>query len=239
MTENDWGRFYELDDNDGIILPPRAYYYRDMLTGNWADLALGMTYCVQKTDVDPGNDNTAMVNEQLQNTGSTNLFHFGLSSSNGGSGVPDLYDNQNFLGLRGIEGTTSQLIASSSLLTYLAATKITQGAIQTAGSQTSIPMRSAHVGANAFCRLGVRLTHDRFRSKLYVHISYEASIDPTDAEDVAELRTFLQAISNSSGNTFMVFNGITSVSQFRSFFLYWPFLLNRVKLHCVGAVKIG
>lgn len=236
MTENDWGRFYELDTNDGVILPVRAYYYRDMQTGNWADLIIGMTYCAQKND-DP--DNQAIVNEQLTNSGSTNLFHFGLSSANGNTAVPDLYEGQNFLGLRGMEGTTSQLIAGSAQLTYLSASKIIQGQRETQGTHTSIPMRSAHDGDSAFSRLAIRFTHNRFTSKLYVHVSYETAIDPTDVEDVAQLKDFMQAVSNSEGDTTMVFSNVTSVSQFRSFFLFWPFLLNRVKLHCVGAIKIG
>jgi len=234
MTEEDWGRFYSLDDNDGVILPSVSYYQRGMYTGNWADLIIGITYSVQKDENDPADDNEPMVDEQRMNTGSTNLFHFGLSDN---KYPPDFMEGQNFLGARGIAGTTAQLIASSEQLTYNQMSRIQTGSVQQLGSMFSMPMRSAHVGDEPFSRFGIRFTFDRHNSILRVNKSQENTLDVTDTNDITSLKTFMQAIPNTTNNAVLFPNFVTT-KIFTSLLVYWPFTLNRFKIQCIGAIKM-
>lgn len=242
-TDEDWGRLYQYagSGDAGMIMPIRSYYYRDFNSGRWVDFIIGMIYAVKGT-TDEEDDEEVMVNEKLNNSASTNLFHFGLSYQHLTTGAVDLDETktQKFLGLRGEVASNSQLLAGASdQLTFLRPTLIQKGKTTMSGATISIPMNNA-ASSEPFSMLAVRFTHNPNTGKVYIHYAYDAAIaQPVDeADNLVVLKAHMLTVSNLETDTTNVLSNIWSVADFKSFFLYWPFLLNRLKLHCVGALKM-
>src|SRR6516225_3244415 len=92
-TAADWGQLYQFNGTGdaGLILPPRAYYFRDFFSGQWNDMSIGIIHCECGTS----GSTSALVNERQLEDNLANLFNFGISQSL--SSAIDVAGNPNFV----------------------------------------------------------------------------------------------------------------------------------------------
>lgn len=233
-TDADWGRIYQFNTtgDSGLIMPFRSYYFRDFFVGSWLDMSIGLVYA------NCGNtgDYSVLVDERQKEITPENLFHFGLSQSN--SGVIDVANNPVFLGLRGIMGGVTQIMGSAKQLSYVLNTLVNQGTTQLSGNAQTLNLQ-AGTDDTTFQMIGLRFTFNPQTNELYVNFAQQSNVTLTaDAQDYPILQPFLEGISNLQSTADVVFN-LPSTSNFSSYYIYWPYLTNKLKLHCIGAIKMG
>lgn len=229
--EQSWGHIYSLGSDAGLVMPFRSFYFRDFFPTAWTDLAIGMIY----SNCGAGGDTSSVVDERLVEDKISNLFHFGMSQSVGIS-VP-VADNPLFIGLRGILDGVTQIMTSPLQLAQLSMTLVKDGSTSTDGDLIQLPLAQG-AGGTPFNMVGIRFTFDRVNGLVYVNYATDtafaipADTDPTILED------FLGGMSNLQADAIATF-GISNVTNFKTFYIYWPYLTNKLKLHCLGAVKYG
>lgn len=234
-TDETWGRLYKFGGTGdaGLIMPPRSYYFRSFNAGNWTNLVIGMIY----TGTANASENTAVVNETLSSLNFGNLFHFGLSKANS-DGTIDVEDNQNFLGMRGLHNSAHQIFNSPSpaVITQVALTSVKNSAVDEDGSAFSVPL-TRHATNPLFSMIGMRFMRNTTtnRVKIFYEIDESVELDGTPP-DSEILQTFLEQLSNDPNDAQGDF-AIPSVSNLTTFYIFWPWLLNRMKLQAIGAIK--
>lgn len=233
-TDADWGRLYKFNTigDSGLVMPPRSYYFRDFIPGAWTDMAIGFIFatCGNTGDLSTLND------ERLASSTPANLFHFGLSKSSGST--INVGTNPNFLGLRGQIGSTPQILSASKLLTRNILTCVNYGGTQLGSSAYDFNLTEG-VTATPFNMIGLRCIYDPTTNLVCVNRAVSNGITlADDAANITTLTTFLEGISNDvtfPNARFSIYN----ITNFTTFYIFWPYLLNRLKLHCVGAIKLG
>lgn len=233
-TDADWGRLYKYNtvSDSGLIMPPRSYYLRDFLSGSWTDLAIGMIYCGCGLASDTAN----MVAERMDETAIANLFHFGLTRSVNSD--IDVAGNPNFLGLRGIYNSVTQITTSPLQLASLANTLVKDDNTLTNGSGFTMPFTQGVSGA-PFNALGLRFTFDNVNHRIYINVNTLLGFDlANDAENISVMTNFLSAMSNLPGTASANF-ALNNIVNFKTFYIFWPYILNRLKLQCIGVRKFG
>lgn len=229
-TAAEWGQLYQFNTTGdaGLIMPPRSYYIRDFITGAWTDLAIGAIICATAAT----GKQDAIVAERQSEIIPANLPHFGLSQS-----VDDLIDvnsNPFFVGIRGILGSLTQVMTSPAQIAYLQA--IYNGNPQ--GAAQILPLSSG-TDDTAFVMWGLRFAYNPGNSTLYINFATQTGVTLTvDSDDETILNPFLQGISNSTSTAIASFV-IENLSDFRTFYIYWPYILNQLKLHCVGLIQFS
>lgn len=232
-TDEDWGRLYQFDTTGdaGLVMPPRSYYFRDFHAGSWVELAVGIFYCARGST---GDDESPIVDERLPETNRGNLFHFGISQSQGSS--IDVVNNPYFVGIQSILGGLTEIDAGGSAIDSLTMCLKNGTDVQVEGSPIVLPL-SHGISGTPFSFVGLKFIYDSVAGILYVNYETDATLSLADEEaNITEMTSRLLAISNSTVGSHAQFN-ITSLLNFKTFYLYWPFLDNRLKLHTVGAVK--
>lgn len=231
-TDADWGRLYLFDDTEdaGLIMPPRSYYFRDFFSGGWTQLAMGLIHCA----TEDGGETDPVVNETKASNLVANLFHFGLTESGGGT-VP-VAANPEFLGIRGRLNGSPSLLLSGPKLTDNEYVCIRSGGAQRSGSGIEIPL-SDGISASPFTMMGLKFIFDVENDRLHLHFATEEGVSLADEdENVEKLTTFLNDMPETTSGSDADFY-ITNLSSYKSYYIYWPYMLNRLKLHCVGAIK--
>lgn len=229
-TAAEWGQLYQFNTTGdaGIIMPPRSYYIRDFITGEWNDLAIGAIICATAAT---GTQN-AIVAERQSEIIPANLPHFGLTQSM--NDLVDVNNNPFFVGIRGILGSLTQVMTSPAQIAYLQA--IYNGNPQ--GAAQILPLSSG-TDDTKFVMWGLRFTYNPGNSTLYINFATQTGVTLTvDSDDETLLNPFLQGISNSTSTAIASFV-IENLSDFRTFYIYWPYINNLLKLHCVGLVQIS
>lgn len=234
-TDADWGRLYKFDTtgDSGIIMPPRSYYFRQFIPGNYVNLAIGMIFatCGNTGDTSTLND------ERLNSSSPANLFHFGLSNALSTNTI-DVATNPNFAGIRAILSSNTQLLASSKTVTQTKGTLVSNGVTQTGGSIHDFNLTEG-VTATPFNMIGLRFVFDPIAQILYMNRAVSNGIALADDDaNVSTLETFLLSITNDIVTPYAALN-LASIANLKTFYVYWPYILNRLKLHCVGALKLN
>lgn len=234
-TDAEWGRLYKFNTtgDSGIVMPPRSYYFREFIPGQYVDLAIGMIFatCGNTGDTSTLND------ERLNSTSPANLFHFGLSNALSTNTI-NVGANPYFAGIRAILSSNTQLLESSKTVTQTKGTLVNGGALQTSGSIHDFNLTEG-ITATPFNMIGLRFIHDPVAGVLYMNRAVSNGIAlADDAANVSTLETFLLGISNDIVAPYASFN-LPTIANFKTFYVYWPYLLNRLKLHCVGALKLN
>lgn len=233
-TDSDWGRLYQFNTSGdtGLVMPYRSYYFRPFFSGGWTDLAIGLIYGTW------GNtgDLSDVVAERLGGTAPTNLFHFGLTQT---SGSPfDVNANQNFLGIRGILGGNTEITTSPLQLGVLQFTRVYNGQSDQDGQPVVMPLTQG-VSDTPFAMIGLRFTFDPTTNLVYANFNSNAAVGLSDdTADITTLKPFMDAIPNTVDNALFSFS-ISDTSRLRSYYIYWPYLTNRLTLYTVGAEKYG
>lgn len=234
-TAADWGQFYQFDDsnsNSGLVMPFRSYYLRDFFSGGWNDLAVGVLHC---SCGNTGNF-SALVDERQLEDDIDNLPHFGISQSNQSS--IDVLNNPYFVGVRGIKSGLTQLVSDLNQIMYVQPTFVNNGVDQSAGAGIILPLSST-ITSTPFSMWGVRVTFDPVQQQIYINFASQTGIaTQADSADQALLNTFLSGISNVQSDALASFP-CNNVNNFSTFYLYWPYISNKLKLHCVGLLKFG
>jgi len=232
-TDEDWGRLYNFDTTGdaGLVMPPRSYYFRNFFAGSWTDMAIGMIYnaCANASDT------ADVVPERLDEITPANLPHFGLSKSVGG--VIEVAENPHFVGIRGILGGVTQLLHSPKQLGQFYPTLVNKDATTINGAPFQIPMEQG-VSGTPFSAIALRFVYDVLNGRLHMNINMTASIAlADDAANTTAMETLINGTSNSLASDAVW--TVSKVTDFTAFYIFWPYLNNRLKLHCVGAKKFG
>lgn len=234
-TAADWGQFYAFGGSGdaGLIMPPRSYYFRDFLNGSWQNIVIGFLYSCTATT---GTYDDVVAERQAEST-FANLFQFGISQDSGGSmNIPSQY----FMGLAGIIGGVTQIVpdASAPYLAQLQMTLVNNNATSANGSLISLGLNQGS-GGTPFAMIGIRFIFNPINQTLSINFAQQTNIAlADDTADVPTLQPFLQAISSdevSPSAQFLLNNN----SQFKNFFIYWPYILNQLKVHCVAAIQLN
>lgn len=231
-TDADWGRLYKYNTTGdaGIVMPLRSYYFRDFFAGEWQNIAIGLIY--RNSGI--ANDTSDVVNERQVEIIVANLFHFGLSKSTGNT-IP-VADNPFFLGLRGILNGVTEITASPLQLADLLPTLVDANFLQTAGSPIQFVLQKGTSGT-PFAMIGLRFVFDPLSSKVYVMKDTNPALALADEDaNVTTLTTFLAGISSNPTDAIASFPLSTTINL-SSYYVYWPYLENKLMLHCVGAIK--
>lgn len=240
MDSLTWGRSYSFNGSgdQGIVMPPRAYYFRDFNFGSWTDVSIGFAYCACETPTEEMDSFQADTVNEVENPISvSNLFHFGLIKK--GLQEVDMNNLTQFVGMRSLMGGNSQLFGPpTKQLVGLQATLVQQSHEQLQGSTISIPLPCG-VSFTPFALFGIRLSLNKSSGQLVMNFNTQTAVEDTVNDMRTVLKDFLLAIPNTATGSARTFNGIYSTAPFSSYFIYWPFLLNRLKLQAVGGVKIG
>lgn len=234
-TDQEWGRLYKFNGTGdaGLIMPPRSYYFRDFVAGGWSNVAMGLIFC--NNNGTSGGDTSNVVNERLSEDAVVNLPHFGLSKSVGG--VIDPSSNANFIGLRGALGGVCQLIASSSTLGAMLMTLVHGGADNTNGVPIQLKINYG-VSSTPFAIMGIRFIYDAATHKVYMFYDSDNGIAlADDAANQTTLNAYLDAIPSDITTATASFSLPEGTADFSSYYIFWPYLVNRLKLHCVGMKK--
>lgn len=233
-TDEDWGRLYNFDTTGdaGLVMPPRSYYFRNFFAGAWTDMAIGMIYCACANT----GDENVVADERQSETNVANLPHFGLSRSSGGT--IDVANNTSFVGIRGVMGGVTQLLHSPKQLAVLMPTYVHNAVTQTDGDPITLPMEQG-ITATPFSAVGLRFIYDVLNGRLHMNINTVASLALANtAANTSEMTDLLDGTSNSiiaSDASWTVPN----VAALSCFYVFWPYINNRLKLQCVGAKKYG
>lgn len=233
-TDADWGRLYNFDTTGdaGIVMPFRSYYIRDFFSGGWQDIGIGLIHC------ECGNtgDYSALVTERQDESAVVNLPHFGLSKSVGG--VIDPANNQFFAGIRGIKGSVTQVMSSPDQIAYMQPVVVENGIDNPQGAAIIVPL-STGINSTPFTMWGLRLTYSPGTGLLYLNFASQTGVALVDdPSNVTTLNTFLQEISNAQSDALASFP-VTNIADFSTYYIFWPYLKNKIKLHCVGLTKFG
>lgn len=234
MTDQDWGRlyYYQGTGDPGLIMPPRSIYLRDFITNAWTDIAIGMAYCGCGLD-DPV---APLVYERMDEALITNLFHFGLT--NGVNNNIDVGNNPYFLGIRGIQDSVAQLTTSPKRIFALANTLVNDETTTINGDALELPL-SDGVSDLPFNMIGLRFNYNPVNHTVRINISTQLNINlPTFNENISIMKEFLAGIPTGLGTASAVFT-INNVAKYKTFYIYWPYVFNRLKLHCLGVRKFG
>lgn len=231
-TDADWGRLYSYDTtgDDGLVMPFRSYYFRNFFT-NWKELAMGFIY----RNCGAGGDYSDITAERQAETQIANLPHFGLSYSQGGS-IP-VATNPYFVGLRGVRNGVTQINASPTLtLNQLRLVSCFNGNDDVRGLNFSIPLKQG-VQANPFAMLGIRFVINQTDGKLYVAIKFNQNVALADeAANTTTLTDFLATITRNPPEMDAAFANY-NITNLNAFFIFWPYLNNKLILQTVGAIK--
>lgn len=233
-SDADWGRLYNFNTTGdaGLVMPFRSYYFRNFFSGGWTDLSMGLIYCAC------GNtgDTSALINERLPETTPANLPHFGLTSAP--NNVIDVANNPNFVGLRGMLNGITQVMTATSNLGNLQLTMVSGGNTNTGGSAVLLPLNQGVTGT-PFSALGIRFIHNPSIGRLYVNYTLTPTLAlANDADNTTQMLALLNGISPNVGDAKASF-ALANTSLFSSYYLFWPYLTNKLKLQCVGAIKNG
>lgn len=234
MDDSSWGRLYKFNTsgNTGLVLPPRAYYFRPFFSGGWTDLAIGLIYgsCGNDGDLSDIND------ERIEGTSPTNLFHFGLTKTEGSPF--DVNANPNFLGIRGILNGNTQINSSPLQLGVMQLTRIYNEQVGQSGQPVIMPLTQG-VSDTPFAMIGLRFTFEPTTNLVYANFDSNPSVALVDdTADVSTLKTFMDAIPNTQATAISSFF-IEDTANLSSYYLYWPYMTNRLTLYTVGAEKYG
>lgn len=233
-TDADWGKLYSFSSDAGLLMPFRSYYIRDFVAGDWNDFAIGLILLAHGTTTPPSD----LVNERQSETDPSNLFHFGLTTDNGTNQIQSVGNNPFFIGLRGIIGGVTQISTSPTQLAQLYLTLVNHSVTQTVATPLQLPLNN-HGTSNPFSMVGLRFTRDKANQQIYINFSTQANLGLTaDSDDVPALTTFIEAIPNTFSTATAQFT-LNSVANFSTYYIYWPYQLNRLALHCVGAIQFG
>lgn len=234
-TDAEWGRLYEFNavGDAGLIMPPRSYYYRNFVPGGWTDITLGMIYA----NCGNSGDTSALVAERLASTTPANLFHFGLTNAGNITGF-NVASNPNFVGLRGILNSTTQVLTATKEVTFIAPTQVANGVTSLSGNNYSFNLTEGVTGT-PYNMIGIRLIHNPLTGILCLNRAVSNGIALADeAANLTTLKAFLTGISNNVLTPNASFT-LASTNLLKSFYTFWPYNDNRLKLHCVGVVKLG
>lgn len=232
-TAADWGQLYSLSGDAGLVMPFRSYYIRDFIAGDWNDFAIGLIYIAHGATI-PSN----LVAERQSETDPSNLFHFGLTTDGGKNQINSVSDNPFFLGLRGIIGGVTQITTSPTQLAQLYMTLVNNGQTQTIPTPLQLPLND-YGASNPFSIVGLRFTRDKTNNLVYINWNTQANLNLTeDSDDVPALSAFIAAIPNTFSTALGSFS-LSSVNNFSTYYIYWPYQLNHLALHCVGAIQFG
>lgn len=232
-TDADWGRLYNFNTTGdaGLIMPPRSYYSRDFFAGDWTDMAWGLIYAVNGD----ANDLAIPTDERLSETSIVNLPHFGLVRT--GMTIDNVSNPDTFVGLRGVLNGTTQLTASPLQLSQLEFTCVRLGVTKIDNTNRPIPLTNGTT-SGPFAMLCMRFGFNPTAQTMTIKYSVNSTVTlASDAENVSKLQTAMNALASASPS--VTFAGITSVKEFSTYYLYWPYFNNRLKLHCVGTMKLG
>lgn len=233
-TDADWGRLYKFNTTGdaGLVMPFRSYYKRDFFAGSWVDMAIGMIYAVCGS----GGDLSAPEDERQAENAVVNLPHFGLTKAN--LTIDEVSANPRFLGLRGIMSGVTQITLSPLQLAQLYLTYVRDGTTQVQATPQILPLTNG-TGTGPFAMVGLRFIHNPVTGILSINMDTDSSVTlADDAANTTTLSAFLQGLSSDTVTPDAQFS-ITSVADFSSYYLYWPYLHNKMKLHTVGALKNG
>lgn len=233
-TDQDWGRLYNYDTTGdaGLVMPPRSYYFRNFYPGGWNELVAGMIY----RNSGLANDNADVVDERQSETSSANLFHFGLTQSNGAT--VQVASNPFFLGIRGVRGGTSQISISPLQLANLKLVSVNNFGNTVAGVNMAMPLKQG-VQANPFSMIGIRFMVNQEDERVYLKYAIQQDVAlADDAANITTLSTFLNSISRVIGEADAAFP-FYNITNLNAFYIYWPYLNNRLMLQTVGALKIA
>jgi hypothetical protein len=234
-TDADWGRLYKFNTSgdSGMIMPFRSYYLRNFFAGEWTDMAVGIIFA---TCGNTG-DMSAPIAERQSETAVANLFHFGLTKP--GLTIGEVSANPRFMGLRGIIGGVTQITFTPLQLAQLYLTRVYDATTTTQATGIAMPITSG-TGNGPFAFVGLRFMFNRIAQTVSINYAVEDEVTlANDAENTTKMTTMLQALSNNQVTPHAKFTGVLSVTDFSSYYIYWPYLKNRLKLHCVGAIKNG
>lgn len=233
-TDSDWGRLYAFNTTGdvGMVMPFRSYYFRPFFSGGWTDLAIGLIYGTCGS----GGDLSDVEAERLAGTAPTNLFHFGLTQTNGSPF--DVNANPNFLGIRGIMEGNTEITTSPLQLGVLQLSRIYNNQTGQSGQPVVMPLTQG-VSSTPFAMMALRFTFDPTTNLVYANFNSNAAIGlADDTTDVSTLKTFMDAIPNTQDNAIASFY-IKDTSRLTSYYIYWPYMTNRLTLYTVGAEKYG
>lgn len=241
MTEADWGRFYSYNSvgDFGLVMPYRSYYFRNFIPGHWTDLKIGFIHRARGAASDTAN----VTEERPPEYTISNLFHFGLSNSD--------YDitpgnNPYFMGLRGVVDGITRITEFPLQLADTKLTLVNNAPEVVASPIFEIPL-SHGVSANPFSFVGIRFVFNSSNNRIYLKVRTETNISSASLPggnnttaiqlNFEALKTRLNAIEMTSFADADASFAIGSLANFRTFYIYWPFVLNRLCLHCVGVIK--
>lgn len=234
ITEADWGRLYAYNGggDPGLVMPYRSYYFRDFIPGHWTDLRIGFIHRARGGASDTAN----VTDERPPEYTVSNLFHFGLSKSI--NGIIDVGNNPYFLGIRGILDGVTRITASPLKLSDTKLTLVNNAPDTIASPTFELPL-SHGVSANPFSFVGIRFVYNVANHRIYIKVATETNIAMTVEQEAnfVALTTRLNAITMTSFVDADASFPIGSLSNFSTFYIYWPFILNRLCLHCLGAIK--
>lgn len=261
-TAADWGQLYSLSGDAGLVMPFRSYYIRDFFAGDWNDFAIGLIYIAHGATIP-----SDLVDERQSETDPSNLFHFGLTTDNGKNQIDSVSENPYFIGLRGILSGVTQITTSPLQLAQLYMTLVNQSQLLVQATPLQLPLNN-HGDSNPFSMVGLRFTRDQTNGVVYINWNTQANLNLTaDSDDVPALSAFLAAIPKTFSTAVAQFPFGASIkapspvdppttpppisipyslqpptgpaSNFSTYYIYWPYQLNHLALHCVGAIKFG
>jgi hypothetical protein len=231
-TDADWGRLYNYNTTGdaGLVMPFRSYYFRNFFAGNWQELMIGMIF----RNSGAGGDYTSVTAERQNENFIGNLFHFGLSKS--ANGAIDVANNPSFIGLRGVQSGLSQITTGPIQLANLKLTCVSNGNSAVTGLNQIMPL-SEGTPTNPFTMIGLRFIADPVSRKVYITYAVQQNVAlADDAANTTTLSNFLQGISRNEAEADGAFP-IYDVINFNAFYIYWPYLNNRLFLQTVGVIK--
>lgn len=232
-TAADWGQLAQFDGSGAaeLIVPPRAYYFRDFFMGSWNDLSIGFIHA----ECGISAETAAIEDERQLENNLANLFQFGISQSK--NGAIDIVNNPFFTGLCGLFGGITQITASTNTLGQLVGTLIDNNGQGTTNGNLFQMDLSQGVTSTPFSMLGIRFIFDPIKEILSMNFQSQTNVGIGMGDDPSPiLETFLQGLSGDTTNPSASFL-LPNNSNFETFFLYWPYLNNQIKLQCVGAIK--
>lgn len=240
MTDQEWGRLYRFGGSGdaGLIMPPRSYYFRKFNAGNWFDLSMGMIYGGTIANAENG----AMVSEGLNSNSIGNLFHFGLSNPSN-TGIIDVSDNRNFLGMRALRNSQTQILAANdndlpgelSEITQVALTLVNNGIVTERSPSFSVYL-DRHASNPVFSMIGMRFIRNLANVTIRLKTVESVTLSSPGA-DQTTLEAFLRNITSSEPIQATI--PLLDVTNLTAFYLFWPYVANRLKLHAVGAIKFS
>jgi hypothetical protein len=233
-TDADWGRLYNYNTSGdaGLVMPLRSYYFRDFFPGAWQNLAVGLIY--RNSGI--ANDTANLTHERQAEISPANLFHFGISKSNGFT-IP-VATNSYFLGLRGILSGVTEINTSPLQLADTKLTLVNGGANSVNGSAIQVPLKQG-TSSTPFAMIGIKFVFDQLSNQVFLFFDSNDSVALADEDaNVTTLTSFLEAISSDPTLANASFS-LNSTTNFTSYYIYWPYLLNKLMLQCVGAIKFS